>query len=161
MPCFRKLSPLKNLGFVIVDEQQRFWRTSAKISFGKGKSRRSFDDVSNPDTKNGRSFLVWRFGCIQYQDHAVGKKTGKDPVCTRFQHETHLKRVVTGNQRRIARVCGVPSIEENEETSLRSVQSIYEGMKKDIKGCIDCLATWKDERGSKRGNHAAVCRTQN
>lgn len=130
---FQEAVSFKNLGFVIVDEQQRFGVRQRRSLLEKGKAVDLLMMSATPIPRTAAHFL---FGDLDVSNIKT-MPSGRKPVKTQYVPGSSMKPILKellqgikdGSQGYV--VC--PSIEENEETSLRSVQSIYEGMKKTLK----------------------------
>lgn len=123
----------QNLGFVIVDEQQRFGVRQRRSLLEKGKAVDLLMMSATPIPRTAAHFL---FGDLDVSNIKT-MPPGRKPVLTRYVQGNSmgpvlkdiLELVQAGAQGYV--VC--PAIEENEETTLRSVISVYEGMKKTLR----------------------------
>lgn len=130
---FQETVSFKNLGFVIVDEQQRFGVRQRRSLLEKGKAVDLLMMSATPIPRTAAHFL---FGDLDVSNIKT-MPPGRKPVQTKYVPGSSMKPILKEILQEVKEgwqgyvVC--PSIEENEDTSLRSVQSIYEGMKKTLK----------------------------
>ncbi len=130
---FQEAVSFKNLGFVIVDEQQRFGVRQRRSLLEKGKAVDLLMMSATPIPRTAAHFL---FGDLDVSNIKT-MPPGRKPVQTKYVPGSSMKPILKEILQEVKEgwqgyvVC--PSIEENEETSLQSVQSIYEGMKKTLK----------------------------
>lgn len=130
---FQEAVSFKDLGFVIVDEQQRFGVRQRRSLLEKGKAVDLLMMSATPIPRTAAHFL---FGDLDVSNIKT-MPPGRKPVQTKYVLGSSMKPILKEILQEVKEgwqgyvVC--PSIEENEETSLRSVQSIYEGMKKTLK----------------------------
>ena len=130
---FQEAVSFKDLGFVIVDEQQRFGVRQRRSLLEKGKAVDLLMMSATPIPRTAAHFL---FGDLDVSNIKT-MPPGRKPVQTKYIPGSSMKPILKEILQEVKEgwqgyvVC--PSIEENEETSLRSVQSIYEGMKKTLK----------------------------
>lgn len=131
---FQEQVHFHDLGLVVADEQQRFGVRQRRALLEKGKS---VDFLMMSATPIPRTYAHFIYGDLDISNvHTMPE--GRQPVQTQYIHSNSmssiLKDILDGIQiegRQCYVVC--PSIEDNEETNMRSVLSIYEGMKKTLK----------------------------
>ena len=130
---FQEAVTFSNLGLVIADEQQRFGVRQRRSLLEKGKN---VDFLMMSATPIPRTYAHFIYGNMEISNiHTLPK--GRKPVITKFVESNSmkpiLKEVLEGIEQ--GRQCYVvtPAIEDNEDTTLRSAQSIYEGMQQTFK----------------------------
>lgn len=130
---FQEAVTFSNLGLVIADEQQRFGVRQRRSLLEKGKN---VDFLMMSATPIPRTYAHFIYGNMEISNiHTLPK--GRKPVITKFVESNSmkpiLKDVLDGIEQ--GRQCYVvtPAIEDNEDTTLRSAQSIYEGMQQTFK----------------------------
>lgn len=129
---FQEAVEFQNLGLVITDEQQRFGVRQRRSLLEKGKN---VDFLMMSATPIPRTYAHFIYGNMAISNiHTMPK--GRQPVLTRYIASSSMKPILNDVLQGVkeGRQCYVvcPAIEDSEEISLRSVQSIYEGMQKTI-----------------------------
>ena len=130
---FQEAVSFKNLGFVIVDEQQRFGVRQRRSLLEKGKAVDLLMMSATPIPRTAAHFLFGDLDVSNIKTMPPGRKPVKTQYVPGSSMKPILKELLQGIKDGWQGYVVCPSIEENEETSLRSVQSIYEGMKKTLK----------------------------
>lgn len=130
---FQEAVSFKNLGFVIVDEQQRFGVRQRRSLLEKGKAVDLLMMSATPIPRTAAHFLFGDLDVSNIKTMPPGRKPVKTQYVPGSSMKPILKELLQGIKDGSQGYVVCPSIEENEETSLRSVQSIYEGMKKTLK----------------------------
>ena len=130
---FQEAVSFKNLGFVIVDEQQRFGVRQRRSLLEKGKAVDLLMMSATPIPRTAAHFLFGDLDVSNIKTMPSGRKPVKTQYVPGSSMKPILKELLQGIKDGWQGYVVCPSIEENEETSLRSVQSIYEGMKKTLK----------------------------
>lgn len=133
---FQEKVQFANLGLVIVDEQQRFGVRQRRALLEKGKN---VDFLMMSATPIPRTYAHFLFG-----DMAISNiKTmppGREPVWTKYVPGSSMGPILPDVLKGIeeGRQCYVvcPAIEDNDQINIRSVTSIYEGMKKTFKNRV-------------------------
>lgn len=134
---FQEQVMFKNLGLVVTDEQQRFGVKQRRSLLEKGKN---VDFLMMSATPIPRTYAHFIYGDLNISNiHTM--PAGRKPVITKYipskSMASILKNILDGIQiekRQCYVVC--PAIEDNEDTDLRSVTSIYQGMKKTLKNSV-------------------------
>lgn len=134
---FQEQVEFKDLGLVVTDEQQRFGVKQRRSLLEKGKS---VDFLMMSATPIPRTYAHFIYGDLDISNiHTM--PAGRKPVITKYipskSMASILKDILDGIQiekRQCYVVC--PSIEDNEDTNLRSVTSIYQGMKSTLKNSV-------------------------
>lgn len=130
---FQEAVEFYDLGFVIVDEQQRFGVRQRRSLLEKGKAVDLLMMSATPIPRTAAHFL---FGDLDVSNIKT-MPPGRKPVITRYVSGNSmapiLKEVLDHVKEGAQGYVVCPAIEGNEETSLRSVLSIYEGMKKTLR----------------------------
>lgn len=130
---FQEAVSFKNLGFVIVDEQQRFGVRQRRSLLEKGKAVDLLMMSATPIPRTAAHFLFGDLDVSNIKTMPPGRKPVKTQYVPGSSMKPILKELLQGIKDGWQGYVVCPSIEENEETSLRSVQSIYKGMKKTLK----------------------------
>lgn len=133
---FQEQVQFANLGLVIADEQQRFGVRQRRSLLEKGKN---VDFLMMSATPIPRTYAHFIYGDLAISDiHTMPQ--GRKPVITQYIEGQSMAPILSDILKGIeaGRQCYVvcPAIEDNEDTNLRSVFSIYEGMKKTLKDSV-------------------------
>lgn len=129
---FQEKVNFDDLGLVVADEQQRFGVNQRRSLLEKGKN---VDFLMMSATPIPRTYAHFLYGDIRLSAIKT-MPPGRKPVKTHYVASTSmksfLKEVLTGidEGRQCYVVC--PMIDENLETNLRAVTTIYEGMVKTL-----------------------------
>ncbi len=130
---FQDSVSFQKLGLVVTDEQQRFGVRQRRALLEKG---RNVDFLMMSATPIPRTYAHFLYGNMDLSNiHTM--PPGRQPVKTVYVQTTSMKPVLKDVLHYIeqGRQCYVvcPAIDENEEMPMKSVTSIYEGMKKTLK----------------------------
>lgn len=129
---FQEKVNFDDLGLVVADEQQRFGVNQRRSLLEKGKN---VDFLMMSATPIPRTYAHFLYGDIQLSAIRT-MPPGRRPVRTHYvpgsSMKTFLKQVLAGigEGRQCYVVC--PMIDENLETNLKAVTTIYEGMEKTL-----------------------------
>ena len=125
-----------NLGLVIVDEQQRFGVKQRRALLEKGKNA---DFLMMSATPIPRTYAHFLFGDMSISN-IKSMPPGRKPVITKYIEGISMAPILPDILKGIqeGRQCYVvcPSIEEGQESNIRSATSIYNGMVKTFKGSV-------------------------
>lgn len=129
---FQEQVKMKNLGFVVVDEQQRFGVKQRRALLEKGKN---VDFLMMSATPIPRTYAHFLYGDMDISNiHTMPE--GRKSIVTRYISSRSMKPILQEVLNAIEEgaqcyvVC--PSIENHADTTMRSAQEIYEGMKKTL-----------------------------
>lgn len=133
---FQEQVHFANLGLVIADEQQRFGVKQRRALLEKGKN---VDFLMMSATPIPRTYANFLYGDLDISNiHTM--PAGRKPVVTKYIASQSMAPILSDILKGIQekRQCYVvcPAIEDNEDTNIRSVTSIYEGMKKTLKNSV-------------------------
>lgn len=133
---FQEHVAFSKLGLVVADEQQRFGVRQRRSLLEKGKN---VDFLMMSATPIPRTYAHFLYGDMDISNiHTMPK--GRKPVITKYVSSQSmapiLPEILSGIQegRQCYVVCA--AIEDNEDTNIRSVTSIYDGMKKTLKDSV-------------------------
>ena len=129
---FQEKVNFEKLGLVVADEQQRFGVNQRRALLEKGKN---VDFLMMSATPIPRTYAHFLYGDIRLSSIRT-MPPGRKPVLTRYVPGTSMKSILSDVLAGIdeGRQCYVvcPMIDENLETNLRAVTTIYEGMVKTL-----------------------------
>ena len=130
---FQEKVQFANLGLVVADEQQRFGVRQRRALLEKGKN---VDFLMMSATPIPRTYAHFLFGDMSISNIKT-MPPGREPVWTKYVPGSSMGPILADVLKGIdeGRQCYVvcPAIEDNDQTNIRSVTSIYEGMKKTFK----------------------------
>lgn len=129
---FQEKVNFENLGLVVTDEQQRFGVNQRRALLEKGAN---VDFLMMSATPIPRTYAHFLYGDIRLSSIKT-MPPGRKPVKTKYVPTSSMKPILkeilsgidTGRQCYV--VC--PMIDENLETNLKSVTTVYEGMLKTL-----------------------------
>lgn len=129
---FQEQVHMKNLGFVVVDEQQRFGVKQRRALLEKGKN---VDFVMMSATPIPRTYAHFIYGDMDISN-IYSVPEGRKPIITKYIKTSSMKPVlsIVLDQIQEGAQCYVvcPAIEASENHAFRSAVEIYNGMKKTL-----------------------------